>query len=456
MAVADSPSTRRPSASRPAAVVAVLAFALLVRGGALWSMPGALSTDPDGYRFLARSLVEHGRYAYGDVPTAYRPPLYPLMLAVCEAMGEYANVAVAMLHLAVGVATVGLAERLGRRWGLGRGALAGAVLVACDPILVVQSTLVMTETPAALLAVASLLALTSASQSPSPGRAALAGAWLALAALCRATFLPLLVFAAVLLPFFAGTWRRGLVPGGCLVAAAVAVLAPWAVRNARHFGRPLVSTTHGGYTLLLANNPSFYEYLRHGAWGSVWDADAFNAAWRRRATRSEPADELHNQRLAYREAWAAMRNDPRTFAYSCLVRAGRFWGLMPHQLDAGEGPARRWGRRVVGVWYLAETALAALGLVVVLKRGLGQDDRSRPDATGRAGSSRPWTGWLWGLLFAATLTGIHAIFWSNMRMRAPLVPVVALAAVAGAAAIVARTAGRDRLVLLHSSSAGTV
>ena len=46
---------------------------------------------------------------------------------------------------------------------------------------------------------------------------------------------------------------------------------------------------------------------------------------------------------------------------------------------------------------------------------------------------------------AACLTAIHTLYWSNLRMRAPLMPVVALAASAGAAWIAARRLGRKSL-----------
>ena len=46
-----------------------------------------------------------------------------------------------------------------------------------------------------------------------------------------------------------------------------------------------------------------------------------------------------------------------------------------------------------------------------------------------------YTPWLWGALLAATFTAVHAVYWTDMRMRAPLVPFVSLVAAAGAAAI---------------------
>jgi hypothetical protein len=44
---------------------------------------------------------------------------------------------------------------------------------------------------------------------------------------------------------------------------------------------------------------------------------------------------------------------------------------------------------------------------------------------------------LFGLLLAASFTLVHAVYWTDMRMRAPVMPVVALAAALGAARLTA-------------------
>ena len=114
-------------------------------------------------------MCAHGTFGSDQAPTAYRPPLYPLLLAGCVALGDHSRVAIGLLHVLLGVATVGWCC-----WptgpGLG-GATAGvvqavpaslrlaALLVALDPILLTQSALVMTETLAAFLTTAGLAAL---------------------------------------------------------------------------------------------------------------------------------------------------------------------------------------------------------------------------------------------------------------------------------------------------------
>jgi len=407
-------------------VIGLILLALVVRGGVLVFSPEPFGgdphrADPDGYRYLAESLLAHGVFGYDQVPTAYRPPLYPLMLTGCVAFGSWSNVAIGILHLLLGLATVWLVYRLGLSLGLGNYALLAAAVVACDPILLFWSTRVMTETAAAFLAILSLIALKWASQRPSGWRATAAGGCVALAVLCRATFLPWAALVVLVLPLFARTRRDRARAVACFAAGAAVVLGPWVVRNQVQFSRPIVATTHGGYTLLLGNNPSFYKYLRSFAWGTVWEADRFHEEWEDKTSRGTPADELSNDRLAYAEACGNMRRQPGTFLYSCAVRAGRLWAPLPHQIEADEGGLKRCARYLVGVWYLAILPLAAIGAVGLF----------------RAGQAR-WTGWLWGFLLAGTFTAIHTFFWSNVRMRAPLMAVVALAAAAGTAWMVNR------------------
>ena len=395
----------------------LLVLTLLVRGGVLLLAPGALASDPDGYRQLAENLLEYGSFGHQHRPTAYRPPLYPLLLGACVALGNYSRVAIALLHLLLGIATVWMTFRLAREWGLGRYAPVAAALVACDPILLGQSIQVMTETTATLLATVVLACLTWTAHRPSIPRAIAVGVGLGLAVLCRPVFLVWALAVALLLPALPGTWSGRLKVFGSLAAAMLVVLAPWAVRNYLQFGRPIITTTHGGYTLLLGNNPQFYEYLRWGQWGSIWDADKLHRARRYQVPVETPADELRADRLAYTEARENIARQPAMFLYGCLVRAGRLWAPLPHQVAAEEGPVRRGLRYGVGLWYLGELVLAAIGLAALWRRD---------------GGGRNWrTPWLWGMLLAGTFTAVHTVYWSNMRMRAPLMPVVAIMAVAG-------------------------
>lgn len=453
----------------PRAFWLLLIVAALVRVGALAAMPDALLADPDGYRQLAENMLEHGVLGHGLVPTAYRPPAYPLLLVPCAALGAGTPAAIGMLHVLLGLATAGLTFALARRAGMKDiPAALAAGLVALDPILLTQSALVMSETLAALLVVLSVWLLDRCTHRPTAGNAVLAGAAWGGVVLCRPGLLAFAALAAIWLPWLAATarnagmqrglkeekgergergreekerrWRSaGQVFAGVIAGLAV-VVGPWVVRNQVAFARPIVATTHGGYTLLLGNNPFFYDHLRSGRWFQAWDAEPFHDWWRGERLAAElstlatvdsdsgvmhdnalpplssPAAELQTDALAYRHAFVSIRRQPGIFAWSCLVRAGHFWSPLPYRRSPDESSLRCAARYVVAVWYVAVFTLAAIGLGCVFFR----KNRIRRSV------------FAWGLLAALALTAVHTVYWSNLRMRAPLMPLVAIAAVEGA------------------------
>ncbi|MDY0170221.1 MAG: glycosyltransferase family 39 protein [Thermoguttaceae bacterium] len=447
----------------------LLIVAALVRVGVLAAMPDALRADPDGYRQLAENVLEHGVLGHGPVPTAYRPPAYPLLLVPCVALGAGTRVAIGMLHVLLGLATVGLTFALARRAGMKDiPAALAAGFVALDPILLAQSALVMSETLAALLVVLGVWLLDRCTHRPTVGNAALAGAAWGGVVLCRPGLLPFAALTAILLPWLAATarnaemqrgskeekgkrgseeeqrrWRSAAQVFAGIVAGLAIVVGPWVVRNQVAFARPIAATTHGGYTLLLGNNPFFYEHLRSGRWFQAWDAEPFHDWWRRQRLAaglstsatgdsdsgvmhdaapqplSSPAVELQTDALAYRHAFAVIRRQPGTFAWSCLVRAGHFWSPLPYRLSPDESSLRRAARYGVAAWYAAVFTLAAIGLGPVLFRENG----IRRSV------------FAWSLLAALALTAVHTFYWSNLRMRAPLIPLVAIAAAEGATSL---------------------
>ena len=139
----------------------------------------------------------------------------------------------------------------------------------------------------------------------------------------------------------------------------------------------------------------------------------------------------------------------------CAVRLGRTWQLLPHQTHPAETALARGARFGIATWYLGELALALVGFVGLLR--LSAPGRAVKSEPGRAGPipgrhapalsdshapARTWRyapaqtwkrlaqTWLWGLLLVLSFTAVHTVYWTNMRMRAPLMPVVALAAAA--------------------------
>jgi hypothetical protein len=357
--------------------------------------------DPDNYVPLARSLASGAGFMLKGRPTAYRPPLYPILLApLISRGGDPSVLGIALLHLALGAGTVWLTAAAAKGSGLSRGQVTIAALVAaCDPVLVWQSRSIMTETPAACLIAASLAALCRPGW-PGP---VLGGLGFGLAALCRPSVLAgaFLTTAAALVAK-PGDPRLRLARAAALTVTLVIVLSPWMVRNAWVFGEPVWTTTHGGYTLALANNRAYYDEVLNGPPDRVWTGEDQRAWWVsiNRATKgmSEPdADRYLRARV-----WKLARDRPVDFGRAVLARIGHLWSIAP---APSVYPAlARWA---TVAWTVPLWAALCVGL---LQPGL----------------------WRWPRISAPSvsigLTLVHVLFWTDLRMRAPIVPAIALIA----------------------------
>ena len=349
---------------------------LAVRGRAMLSMQDSLHARSRRLRASWRGMsTTNGRLGIGTEatlqPTAYRPPLYPLVLSVCDYLPEpsaasdcctccWASARCGRVAPGRAVATC---RRPRRCWR--------PPLVAIDPILVNQAVRLMNETLSAFLATWTLVALGAPGPCAVDSAAACWPArWAACACLCRPTFLVWLVLSRSACRFVLPTCARcaiGLTAvfaarggRGCRALAA-AQLGPVRRADRHHHARRLHAAVGQQSELL--------RILAHGAWGSVWDADSFHNEWgaefrgsaaqsRARAGRHHRADP---RALAYGHAWQNIRDEPAMFAYACLVRVGRLWGVLPHQLSLDESPTRRGLRYAVAIWYAAELCAGGAG-----------------------------------------------------------------------------------------------
>ncbi len=109
---------------------------------------------------------------------------------------------------------------------------------------------------------------------------------------------------------------------------------------------------------------------------------------------------------------------------------------MPNAAEGEESLPRRLGRHAAAGFYALELSAAAVGVWVLLRKPSaisfpksgGTLTRGEGDDLGRTLALR------WALSAAAVLTMVHAFYWTNLRMRAPLMPLVAVFAAAGIAA----------------------
>jgi len=181
---------------------------------------------------------------------AFRTPGYPLLLATIGGGGPGAAryVALVVQALLLGLATWLLALTVRRWWGAVP-ALAAALIYALDPYSKHYVTLVVTETLATVVAIATAYAFTRAWQERSAQWWAAAGAGAAALTLVRPAFVlavPLVVGAAAIAR---GTRVRSALAAG---AAAGVLLVPWLAWTNHVVGTPVLTTWGEGFNLLLA------------------------------------------------------------------------------------------------------------------------------------------------------------------------------------------------------------
>jgi hypothetical protein len=103
---------------------------------------------------------------------------------------------------------------------------------------------------------------------------------------------------------------------------------------------------------------------------------------------------------------------PTAFAECSLYRLVRLWAPVPASVGTKGGLRAGSLRFAIGSWYVAAYAFAVIGLFAVRRRLLSADVAP-------------------ALLMLFAFVAVHAFYWTDVRMRAPLLPAVFVFAAIG-------------------------
>jgi hypothetical protein len=424
----------------------LLALGLTLRFVLAWYRSEDLLSDNDGYLAHAKPVAAgagfHGPYT--DCPTAFRPPAYPVILGGLIAFGFSDAMAVGIVSFVSSVVIFLLTRTLALQAGMDqRWSLLAVLAVVLDPLLLRYSILPMTEVPCAAILLAAVVAFPRFRSGGVVGDQSsmwpeiLSGVLFGIGTLIRPVVMIVCVFVTLYALWCDLRARRSAVvcstnsPPVAVVSArdlsglvslfipaivAGFVICPWVVRNAVQFHHFIPATTHGGYTLALGNNPDFYRDVINGADEFPWDGAGLDA-WQKRMIRESESQGIlaTNEPAAdawyYSQAMAAIRAEPASFLKASALRLRRFWATATADSSAGSGLSRS----LVMVWY----GMLWIGLILQIAWA----------CFGKRSPQHCLMVMLWLVILAFLV--MHSVYWTDTRMRAPLMPIMIVISVSG-------------------------
>jgi hypothetical protein len=235
-------------------------------------------------------------------------------------------------------------------------------------------------------------------------------------------------------------WQRRWVEAVALGGALLLTISPWVVRNLVCFGEPIWATTHGGYTLALANNDAYYDAVVDGPPWAVWGGPGQRRWFEEITDATRELGEPGADRRLRDWALETISRRPSTFLKSVWQRLGHFWSLWPSGAVYGSAL-----RVACLLWTLPFWLLVIAGVV----------------------QPASWRMPRWAATCQVVgLCVVHSVYWTDMRMRAPIVPALAILAASGLAVLsgaLERSGwrvpsfggfGRSRAAIKHSTAHG--
>lgn len=417
----------------------LLTLGVAIRLGAGWIRSSDLTADNDGYLAHAGMVANGEGFAgpHTHRPTAFRPPAYPIALAGLQVSGIPDWASVAIINGLCSIAIVWLTWILCHQLKLSPSvSVIAAAITTFDPLLVRYTILPMTEVPATAMLIGAVVALQAAdlrcnlSDNHRNAFRILSGMLFGLGSLVRPILLvscAMLVLPRLMLSLWSGrNFRRNVTIAILPMISAALTISPWIIRNAVQFRKFIPATTHGGYTLALGNNPDFYRDVIDGNIPFPWPGPQLDA-WQQRmivdaAAQGVPiGNEPAEDAWYYQQAVASIKAQPWSFFKSCLLRLRRFCAITP---GSDEG-LPRFATTLIAGWY----SFIWIGIAAAIGRSIPALRRASGFRSERHISSDHSLADLWLIVLSFML--LHSVYWTDTRMRTPVMPFICIIAAVG-------------------------
>jgi 4-amino-4-deoxy-L-arabinose transferase-like glycosyltransferase len=431
----DRPPDRRPSL-RVMVAFAVLAFlvpTVIILGSRDYAPvpPG----DAWDYNRHALSIAHghgfaHATFPVPGKPSAFRPPVYPLLLAGAFAVSGDSWTFGRVVTAAFGVSVVLLVYLIALElWGRRPATLAGLLAAVFPPFIALEVGF-FAEPLFLTLELAVVLAVLRFGRDPRGLRWPLAaGVLCGLAALTRTNGLLLVPVAALGIAMLARSRREGTLLASALAAAAIVVISPWTIRNQIAFDRFVPTTTQVGYAAITV----FNDLSRaNQAEVALEPPELLRTAADRTLTEADVDARLRSRAISYVESHPGYALKAVTLNTLRTLRLwrGRFTGFLSYRVDGV-----RWSRPYRDLTRLS--IYPVYGLVLIGCGGLALSRRWRRP---------PLFFWLVPLLLVA----VSGVAGGADRWRAPADPFFLM--LAGLALTLLADLGRSRWLTRRAGS----
>ncbi len=331
---------------------------LAFNDGLFFHLQGRLLADGKGYLQSISYFYLAGRYA-----SAAHPPLFPTVLGAATRIVRIAGFTgnSARFHEVVcacistgAVAAIGAAAR---RLAGDRAGLTAAAIAAALPALWMSDAVVMSETMVALVVALFVLQMLRYRARPTLLNLALLAVAAGAAALTRSELVLLFPVIVVALAITGHRPpRRAIGATAVAVACFAVVLAPWMIRNAVTFTRPVFLSTNDGSMVAGANCDAAYSGALIGGW-----VGACQGAWPRGDESVVSATMLHRG-LHY------ARHHTGRIPIVVAARLGRTFEVFHPFDDTEDGSRLRWVAVANTVTFFPLQVVAGLGIWKLRRR----------------------------------------------------------------------------------------
>jgi 4-amino-4-deoxy-L-arabinose transferase-like glycosyltransferase len=369
--------------------------ARLLFGAAFYGLERPAVDDGGHYREIAAYLSDGLGFADRHGPTSFRPPLYPAFLALVSGAAGPGLTTARLAQCLLGSAACLLLYAFAARYFGERAGFLSGLVSACYPLLVYLPCRFLSENLMVFLLPAGLILLHAGARDPSWSKSAAAGMVFGLAALTRPMMLAAPIF---LLPwFFLGRPRWPLRHTTGFFLVFMLTVLPWTARNYALYEQLVPVTTNGGHTFWGANSP-----WAQGGWKippAVWQGEpvlSYDIS-----KRADLAEDIRQDRRFLIEGARWIRENP-----------GRFLGLLPKKLYRFWHFRQQSETEEVSSRLMDAASLLSYGPVLVFM------------LAGFFAAFRLWPVTLPLYLIYLLFTVNTLVFYGDLRMRAPLEPLI--------------------------------